>query len=157
VRFPGPSRSRSVLATIIIVVVVTGLFTAAYAFHWFGFGTNCWNRPSNVPAKSAYFVVVAADEGMNVGFNGSKFQSGHWPIMNVTLGQSVWIHVVNNDTVAAHAFAIATYFNTGLKLSPGQCGDAVFTANRLGSFLVYCFIECPIHNVMQNGVVNVNP
>ena len=149
---------KPILAIVIIIVAVTGFLTAAYSFRWFGLATiNCWNRPANVPTKSVYFVVVAADEGLNIGFNGSKYHSGPWPIMNVTLGQSVWIHVVNNDTVASHAFAIATYFNSGLKLSPGQCSDATFMANELGSFRVYCFIECPIHNIMQNGTVNVNP
>jgi len=98
-----------------------------------------------------------ADEGMNIGFNGSKFHSGFWPIMNVTVGTNVIIHVVNNDTVEPHGFAITTYFNKGLILRPGECSDVMFNASQLGSFRVYCFIECSIHVLMQSGEVNVNP
>lgn len=157
VRISRPKRLRSVLAMATIVVVFAGFLSAAYTFHWFGLGTiNCWSRPTNVPASSAYFVVVMADEGMNIGFNGSKFHSGFWPVMNVTLGRNVTIHVINNDTVETHGFAITTYFNQGLKVGPGQCSDVTFNADQPGSFRVYCFINCSIHVLMQSGEVNVS-
>ncbi len=155
-----PSRTkplRRVLVIVLMVVAVTGVFAAAYTFHFFGLGTtNCWVRPANIPASSTYFVVVMANEGMNVGFNGSKFQSGSWPIMNVTMGRTVTIHVINNDTVQSHGFAIQHYL-TGFSLGPGTCSDVTFTANQLGSFTVYCNISCSIHIFMQNGRLNVNP
>src|SRR2546428_11742398 len=148
---------RRVLVIVLIVVVVTGFFAAAYTFHFFGLGTtNCWARPTNVPASSTYFVVVMANEGMNVGVNGSKFQSGSWPIMNVTLGRSVTIHVINNDTVQSPGFAIQRYFSV-FSLGPGNCSDVKFTADQPRSFLVYCNISCSIHVFMQNGRLNVNP
>src|SRR2546422_5161496 len=152
------SRTRVLhrgLVIIVIVVAVTGFFAAAYTFHFFGLGTtNCWARPASVPAGSTYFVVVMANEGMNVGFNGSKFQSGSWPIMNVTLGRSVTIHVINNDTVQSHGFAIQRYFS-GFALGPGTCSDVTFTADQSGSFLVYCYISCTINVFMQNVKFNV--
>ncbi len=155
-----PSRTKPlhrVLVIVLMVVAVTGVFVAAYTFHFFGLRTtNCWVRPANIPASSTYFVVVMANEGMNVGFNGSKFQSGSWPIMNVTMGRTVTIHVINNDTVQSHGFAIQHYF-TGFSLGPGTCSDVTFTANQSGSFLVYCNISCTIHLFMQNGRLNVNP
>jgi nitrous oxide reductase len=142
---------------VLVVVVITGFSVAAYTFHFFGPGTrNCGARPTNLPASSTYFVVVMANEGMNVGFNGSAFHSSSWPIMNVTLGSSVTIHVINNDTVQSHGFAIQSYF-TGFALGPGTCRDVTFTANQLGSFTVYCSINCTIHVLMQNGRLNVNP
>ncbi len=148
---------RLVLVIVLIVVAITGFFAAAYTLHIFGLGTrNCWARPASVPTSSAYFVVVMANEGMNVGFNGSKFQTGSWPIMNVTLGRSVTIHVINNDTVQSHGFAIQHYFS-GFALGPGTCSDVTFTADQSGSFLVYCNISCTIHIFMQNGKLNVNP
>lgn len=149
---------RSILAILIIIVATTGFLTAAYTFHWFGLGTtSCWSRPTNVPPSSAYFVVVMASKGMSSGFNGSRFHSGPWPIMNVTKGQSVWIHIVSNDTIQSHGFAIVTYFTRGLTLGPGECNDVTFTANQLGSFRVYCYVICTVHPSMQNGEVNVNP
>jgi len=154
-----PSRTKllhRVRGIVIIVVAVTGFFAGAYTFHFFGLGTtNCWARPASVSASSTYFVVVMANEGLNVGFNGSKFQSGSWPIMNVTLGRTVTIHVINNDTVQSHGFAIQRYFS-GFALGPGRCGDVTFTANQLGSFTVFCYISCSIHLLMQNGKLNVN-
>jgi nitrous oxide reductase len=142
---------------LLIVVAVSGFFAAAYTFHFFGFGTtNCRVRPTSVPASSAYFVVVMANEGMNVGFNGSKFQSGSWPIMNVTMGTTVTIHVINNDTVQSHGFAIQRYFG-GFALGPGRCSDVTFATDQLGSFTVYCYISCSIHIFMQDGKLNVNP
>ena len=153
---PRTKLLRRVLVIVVIVVAVTGFFAAAYTFHFFGLGTtNCWARPASVPAGSTYFVVVMANEGMNVGFNGSKFQSGSWPIMNVTLGRNVTIHVINNDTVQSHGFAIQRYFS-GFALGPGTCSDVTFTADQSGSFLVYCYISCTIHVFMQNGKINVN-
>src|SRR5438445_10356281 len=98
---------RQVLVIVIIVVAVTGFFVTAYTFHFFGLGTtNCWARPASVPASSTYFVVVMANGGMNVGFNGSKLQSGSWLIMNVTMGRTVTTHVINNDPIQSHGFAI---------------------------------------------------
>jgi len=142
---------------VVIVVAVTGFFATAYTFRFFGLGTtNCWANPANLPASSTHFVVVMANKGMNVGFNGSKFQSDFWPIMNVTLGRNVTIHIINNDTVQSHGFAIQSYF-TGFALGPGTCRDVTFTANQLGSFTVYCNISCTIHIFMQSGRLNVNP
>src|SRR5207245_3483300 len=104
---PRTRLLRRVLVIVIIVVAVTGFFVTAYTFHFFGLGTtNCWARPASVPTSSAYFVVVMANEGMNVGFNGSKFQSGSWPMMNVTVGRTVTIHVINNDTTPSNGLAI---------------------------------------------------
>ncbi len=154
---PRTKLLHRVLAIVVIVVAITGFFAAAYTFHLFGLGTtNCWARPSSVLANSSYLVIVMANEGMNVGFNGSKFQSGAWPIMNVTLGRNITIHVINNDTVQSHGFAIQHYFS-GFSLGPGTCSDVTFTANQSGSFLVYCNISCTIHVFMQNGRLNVNP
>lgn len=136
--------------------MVSGFFTAAYAFHLFASPTNCWIRPSNAP-KTTVFTIVMADEGMNVGFNGSGYHSGQqWPQMNVSLGQNVIIHVINNDTAQAHGFEIAQYFEQGLRLAPGMCYDVKFVASQLGTFLVFCQIFCTIHLTMQFGRLNVN-
>lgn len=80
--------------------------------------------------------------------------------MNLTLGQSVIIHVINNDT-EAHGFLIVRYFESGINgvsgLAPGSCYDVKFTANVQGSFAVECNIFCTIHQYMLYGQLNVNP
>ena len=152
---------RNPLATIAVVITLTGLFTAAYALHLFGGQTtDCWRRPASTP-NTAIFTVVMANEGVNVGFNGSKYEAVPWPVMNVTLGQNVIIHVINNDSVEPHGFQVIHYFDQGINglsgLAPGQCYDVRFTANVLGSFTVQCNIFCTIHQVMLKGQLNVEP
>ncbi len=154
--------SKPLLAAIVIAVGVTGFLTSAYAFHFFGPGKNCWARPLGGP-NTVVFTIVAADEGQNIGFNASKAHgvssTNPWPVMNVTLGQKVIIHLINNDT-QAHGFQIFHYFDQGLGsagLAPGTCYDVTFTANTLGTFTVRCDIFCTIHSpYMQYGELNVN-
>jgi heme/copper-type cytochrome/quinol oxidase subunit 2 len=80
-------------------------------------------------------------------------------VMNVTVGQSVFIHVINNDT-QAHGFQIVHYYDQGIGgtsgLAPGQCFNVSFTASQLGSFQVRCDIFCTIHAYMLSGMLNVN-
>ena len=149
--------SRRAAAILAVVIVVAGFFSSAYAFHLFWWGRpNCWARPSGA-SNTAIFTVVMADEGINVGYNGSRYHPFPWPVMNVSLGQNVVIHVVNNDT-QAHGFSIIHFFDSGVVVSPGQCYDVRFTANTIGSFTVFCQIVCTIHFPwMQNGRLNVNP
>ncbi len=149
-------RTKVILGIVVIAAGVTGVFFSAYSLHFLGLGTtSCWARPANLPSDSAYFVVVMGNQGMNVGFNGSRFQAGSWPIMNVTVGKMVTIHVINNDTLQSHGFAVQRYFS-GFALGPGTCANVTFTADQSGQFLVYCYISCTIHIFMQNGRLNVN-
>jgi heme/copper-type cytochrome/quinol oxidase subunit 2 len=148
--------SKRVLVALAIIIVVTGSVATAYAFHLIGPSPqSCWVQPSG-SANAAVFTVVMADEGFNVGYNGSKYHPNPWPVMNVSLGQNVLVHVVNNDS-QAHGFTITHYFDSGLTLSPGGCFDVKFAANQLGNFNVFCQIFCTIHIFMQNGRLNVNP
>lgn len=158
-----PKLTRRLLAVSAIAVAVGGFLAAAYTFHLFGGQQNCWARPVG-PLGSAVFTVVMANEGFNVGFNGSKYHaspSSPWPVLNVTLGQQVIIHIINNDSIEAHGFQVVHYFDQGINgtfgLSPGKCYDLSFTANVTGSFQIRCDIFCTIHTYMLNGVLNVNP
>ncbi len=152
------SKRRVSLVAATLVVVIAGLFVAGYVFHLFeSQSPDCWTRPPNAP-NTAIFTIVMANEGVNVGFNGSKYHPAPWPVMNVTLGQNVIIHVINNDTVQAHGFQVIHYFDSGILggLAPGNCYDVRFTASLAGSYLVQCNIGCSIHPLMQNGRLNVN-
>jgi FtsP/CotA-like multicopper oxidase with cupredoxin domain len=149
---------RASLAVAALLIVAAHSFFTAYALHLFGSqAPSCSARPTGAPS-TAIFTIVMANAGVNVGFNGSKYHPAPWPVMNVTLGQNVIIHVVNNDTVEAHGFQVIHYFDTGILggLAPGKCYDVKFTANLAGSFLMQCNVGCSIHNFMQNGKLNVN-
>jgi heme/copper-type cytochrome/quinol oxidase subunit 2 len=148
---------RRVLAALTVAVVAVGFVSTAYAFHLLGSRPpDCSVRPTGV-ANTAIFTVVMANGGFNVGLNDSKYHPSPWPVMNVSLGQNVVIHVWNNDSSQAHGFTVTHYFDSGLTLSPGNCFDVRFVASQLGSFNVFCQIFCTIHLSMQNGRLNVNP
>src|SRR5437667_6200335 len=69
--------SRRWQATLAVIIIVAGFFSTAYALHLFGPSPpNCWVRPIG-SANTAVFTVVMANEGLNVGFNGSCFNSFH--------------------------------------------------------------------------------
>jgi heme/copper-type cytochrome/quinol oxidase subunit 2 len=147
--------SRRVLAALTVAVVAVGFVSTTYAFHLLGPSPpNCSARPTG-QANTAIFTIVMANEGFNVGFNGSKYHTSPWPVMNVSVGQNVLIHVWNNDTSQAHGFTISRYFDSGLTLAPGDCSDVRFVANQPGSFNVFCQIFCTIHLFMQSGRLNV--
>jgi heme/copper-type cytochrome/quinol oxidase subunit 2 len=142
---------------IAVLIIVAGFLTVGYAFHLFGGGQDCWVRPT-APAGSAVFTIVMGNEGVNVGFNGSKYLGG--PVMNATVGQNVIMHVINNDT-QAHGFQVVHYFDQGINgiagLAPGKCFDVEFVAGQIGTFAVRCNIFCTIHDFMLSGILNVNP
>jgi len=148
-------RRKMALVIVAIAVAGAGSLVAAYAFHFFGVETTSCKATINQPGF-AHFTIVMANQGLNVGFNGSRYHSLPWPIMNVTIGQTFSIHVTNNDTTQSHGFSITRYFDRGITLGPGLCYDVTFTAEQPGAFTVYCNIFCTIHINMQDGRLNVN-
>jgi plastocyanin len=107
----------------------------------------------------AYFLVVAADPSSPfAGFNGSYYvgTSVQWPTMNVHVGQTVSIHVINCQSHEPHGFAISYYDDNSLvSIQPGHSYDVTFVATKAGTFRVYCDINCAIHAFMQNGALVV--
>ena len=147
--------SRLVMAIILVAITGAGFLAAAYSFHFFGPGTSsCVTRSTSQP-NSRYFTIMMANYGLNVGFNGSKYHNPPWPVLNATLGESITIHVVNNDT-QPHGFSIVHYLDRGVTLRPGECYDVTFAASQPGSFTVFCQIYCTIHVYMQDGRLNVS-
>ena len=120
-----------VLALVAIAVAGTATLVPMYLFHIFGPGT-CGTPPADV-ASSAHFTVVITQAG----YNDSKYHGLPWPRMNITLRQSVTIHVWNNDTIQPHGFAITHYFEQSVYLRPGESSDVVFRACQTGNFSVY--------------------
>jgi len=143
------------LVATVIAIAIAGSLAAAYAFHFLGLGaTNCGATPTYQPG-SAHLTIAMDNQGANVGFNGSKYHSLPWPIVNTTQGQTVFIHVINNDPTQPHGFAITHYLDSGITLRPGECYNLTFTANQAGNFTMFCNIFCTIHVYMQDGRLSV--
>jgi heme/copper-type cytochrome/quinol oxidase subunit 2 len=114
---------------------------------------------SNPSSSHAYFLIVESDPGNPYeGMNGSAYQPPNtsWPILHVSKGQTVTIHVINCASSEAHGFAIDHYFNNGLTAEPGGSYNVTFTADQTGTFRVYCNVFCAIHPLMQNGQLIVS-
>ncbi len=149
---------RALLIVLVLILGVTVVGVGAWAYLTFTYpglfnsiGTSALPCPSGATATSGQtqFTIIISGQG----FNGSRYSTS-CPLMSVVKGQSVTIHVVNNDR-ETHGVAIAHYFVGGVELSPGQSRDITFTADQAGSFVIYCNIGCFAHNYMQNGSLNV--
>ncbi len=146
---------RPLVIAMVLLAVAVGTVVTAYSLHLFNLGNqsgaSCPSSPTT-SSSPAYFTLIMSNQG----FNSSRTYTGPCPILNVAKGQSVTIHLRNDDPVEAHGFAITHYLDSGIELRPGQSNDITFTATQAGSFLVYCNILCSVHNYMQNGRLNVS-
>jgi hypothetical protein len=89
------------------------------------------------------------------GYNGSKSHNDAWPVVTVQRCDTVVFTVINNDT-QAHGFGVASYSNVGLELVGGDYQTLKFQATKIGQFRIYCtYALCTVHNLMNNGVLNV--
>jgi heme/copper-type cytochrome/quinol oxidase subunit 2 len=113
---------------------------------------------STFNGTTVHFTIIEDTTGPMKGMNGSAYYpfSTNWPVFNVTQGERVIIHIINNATSEPHGFAIVHYFSAGVAVGPGQSYNVEFIANDVGSFRVYCNIVCSIHPFMQNGLLIVN-
>lgn len=149
---------------VLVMIVASGLtlaFTAAaFELHWLNFARptcSCENNIQTGSSSTVRFTVIMSTNG----FNDSKIHGLPWPIMNVTIGQTVLIHLVNCDNTEPHGFSIGlgqvpTYV-PAVTVTPGHCLDVSFTANTMGTFIVQCTIFCTPHSPwMIDGKLYVN-
>lgn len=149
------SRKRFLLIILVIAVIAGGSVAAGYyagVFHV---------NNSSSSGKTVHFFIFESTQGPCNGLGGMNDSvchgtSGQWPIMNVQQGDLVIIHVTNNGSTEPHGFMIDHYMSSGLSVSPGQSYNVTFTANKVGTFRVYCQIFCSIHPFMQNGELIVS-
>jgi FtsP/CotA-like multicopper oxidase with cupredoxin domain len=151
-------KETHLVITIAIVIVVVVIGSVGILF-----SQGILKAPTqSSTGKTVYFTIVESDPPSKLaGMNGSYYKSPsgpQWPVMNVTLGDTVVITVMNlNSSYEPHGFAIDHYLNApGYTMDPGQVRVLTFVANVAGSFRVYCSIECSIHPTMQNGVLYVS-
>ncbi len=139
---------RLVAVVLIVAVVAVGIAGAVvfYLYPQLLYPTS-GTCPSgaNASSEQGYFTIVISSQG----FNDSR-SAASCPTMNVVKGQSVTIHVENNDS-ETHGFAIAQYLPGGMTLQAGQSKDVTFTADQAGSFQIFCNIWCAAHHFQQHG------
>ncbi len=110
--------------------------------------------PSSGPCKAPEgYTLVVADR---TGFNGSVAHGSPknpWPVIAAHKGDTVRLVICNLDAVEAHGFAIDHYFDGGVTLRPGQSYSFTFTADREGSFTIFCNVFCTVHIYMRGTLV----
>lgn len=180
---PRPKARRSlVLALVVVVFAIAGVgLFVYYTGSPGGSSTQSVEGPSLMRATCSelsngtatvqheaiggngshvYFLIVAADPpSPYAGFNGSYYvpTTQQWPTMNVKAGQVVTIHVINCASSEPHGFQVQYYDdNTVIVIPVGQSYTVTFTANKVGTYRVYCDIFCSIHPLMQNGALIVS-
>jgi len=102
-------------------------------------------------------ILIIADLS---GFNNSIAHGAPlnpWPVVRVHLGDFVHFLLCNQDQTQAHAFAIQTYFDTGVALAPGAAFRIEFQATIPGTFVIYCNIFCTVHIFMVGRLIVSNP
>jgi heme/copper-type cytochrome/quinol oxidase subunit 2 len=101
------------------------------------------------------FLVILSQYGYNYSILQGAGLSKPWPVINVTMGQTVSIEVCNVD-VQAHGFQVAHYVDSSINVvGPGEVLNFTFAANQEGTFQIYCAIPCSIHFFMQFGQLRV--
>ena len=102
-----------------------------------------------------FFLIIADLSGFNDSIaHGAPLNP--WPVIHVHEGDTVRIVVCNEDMSQAHAFAIQTYFETGVVLAPGDAFEIVFVATVPGTFIIYCNIFCTVHAFMVSRLIVSN-
>lgn len=157
---------KGIFILVIALIILGGGFLGYYSLTYkpsdpCGVLNSSANAPgiaNSTAGPTASFTIIEADPGNNYeGMNGSAFhQSTAWPVMRVTQGQTVIIHIINCASSEPHGFAVQNYFVSGVTVRPGLSYTLTFTANQVGDFRVYCSIFCAIHPLMQNGELIVS-
>ena len=132
---------------VLSVLAIAGLIAAAVFL--------ALNPSANGAGSTAKSQVTFTLIASRTGYNGSVNMGTPWPLMTVHQGQTVTIHVKNEDPVEPHGFTVSHYLDSGVTLRPGETYTLTFLADQKGTFRVYCNIFCTIHVYMQNGQLTV--
>src|SRR6266566_2726835 len=123
---------RALLIVLVLILGVTVVGVGAWAYLTFTYpglfnsiGTSPLPCPPGATATSGQtqFRIILKGQG----FNGSRYSTS-CPLMSVVKGQSVTIHVGNNDR-EAHGVARAHDCGFAVELSPGEILYITFSAD----------------------------
>ena len=101
----------------------------------------------NCERPLGYVLLILDNTGLNDSVH--RASSGSPAItLSFQRGDKVNILVCNLDTVQAHGFAVAHFFDRGVTLRPGDAFKLSFVARDAGSFTIYCNVFCTVHTFM---------
>jgi len=145
------------VVALLIVAVAGGVAATVFFLTTRGGGSTATSTfPAGCVRSPGGFLVIASKAGFNDSI-GHGVPAKSWPMINVTLGQTVNITVCNTD-FQAHGFQVTHYYDSNIvTVVPGQVIHVSFVADQAGEFRIYCNIFCTIHWAMQSGLLTVTP
>ena len=101
----------------------------------------------NCEKPPGYILLILDNNGLNDSVHRA---SPRTPAITLSFqrGNTINILVCNLDTVQAHGFAVAHYFDRGVTLRPGDAYKVSFLARDPGTFTIYCNVFCTVHTFM---------
>ncbi|MFQ6011840.1 MAG: hypothetical protein ACE5KG_06680 [Nitrososphaerales archaeon] len=109
-------------------------------------------------AFGAYSIVnpgerdLDADVSFTLVMKENRF-NGTNPTFSAKSGQTVRIHVVNEDPVRHNLMIDGVYYDRGANLlDPGDTDDIIFIVPNNADFLTY---SCGPHPVIMDGLINI--
>jgi hypothetical protein len=103
------------------------------------------------------FLVIMSEYGYNDSVLEGAGPTKPWPVVAVSLGETVNITVCNVDKTQSHGFQISYYLDSSIQsVAPSQILKVSFLATKPGTFQIYCAIFCTIHLFMQYGQLRVS-
>ncbi len=136
------------------VLVLTGTTIGVFSISNFSpsYATTKSRALASCASTSGGITIFANNHGYNDSISHTA-PSTVWPVINVHRGDLVTLTFCNTDSVEAHGFAVDTYFDRGVILSPGTAYQISFTATHPGSFRIFCTNFCTVHKYMSGSLV----
>jgi len=146
-----------VSAKSVVVVVVIAAVALAFAILAPISTPPSGNAPSgpsqgNCKPPEGYTAIIENNSGIN-GSIAHGAPKNPWPVITVHKGDTVRLFICNLDRIEAHGFAIDGYFDGGVTLRPGDTYRLTFTADKTGSFVIFCNVFCTVHIFMRGTLV----
>jgi hypothetical protein len=146
---------RKVLVILFAIALVSAAAIAAAALPSLNKVTTSPSETVNLPSGCVKpvdgFLIIASQLGFNNSV-GHGVPNNSWPVMNARQGQNFTVVICNVDPSQPHGFQIDHYFDARLiSIASGQVLTVNFTADKSGTFRVFCSIPCSVHWAMQSG------
>lgn len=147
---------KRVVGFVAVVCLCVALLGSGLVF------VNQYGHVSHFPqsGKTDHFTLYEADWGQYEGINGSAHHLSanvvNYPVLNVSLGDTVVIVVHNVNSDEAHSLGIDHYYDKSVLISPNSIVEITFVANKAGEFRVYCNIACVMMPFMTQGLLIVH-
>ncbi len=138
---------------LLAAAILSGTTVAVFSFS--SYSPPYASTKSHFLASCTYtegsITIIANNQGYNASISHGA-PASPWPVISVQRGEIVNLTFCNLDSVEAHGFAIDSYFDRGVILSPGTGYQISFVAAQPGNFRIFCINFCTVHKYMSGSL-----